>query len=144
MQVTVTYLVRNFARACRAIVRSLDAARVPWRDGQQYDDFDRIAEALFEGIVVRPCLFQAVGEEGIQGLTVARYGFAPLPGSDAHIIVRGAPGSPMIGLVTVCKPFDHVRCEAGVLPLRRADFSFVARTEDGTNREWTTVDLNAE
>jgi hypothetical protein len=59
--VTVAELVLNFAEACRALVPYLGRAVVPRRDQQQYDNWDRIAQALFESLVTDPCAFQAGG-----------------------------------------------------------------------------------
>jgi hypothetical protein len=144
--VTVTDLVLNFAAACRALVPSLDRAGVPWRDEEQNDDWGRVAEPLFESLVLEPCAFQAVGEAGQSRLLMARYGFQPDPACNAWIEVAGDAGGRMIGLSSVSAPFDHVCCEgpAGAVPLGRASFVFVYAAAYGTRGRLKEVDLEAK
>jgi hypothetical protein len=131
--VTVTDLLLNFADACRALVPSLDRAVVPWRDGDQYDNWDRVAEALFESLVTEPCAFQAVGGAGLARLRTVRYGFAPDRKCNAWVALRGNGAAQVIALSSVTSPFDHVKCEepAGLLLLEGARFMFVYDVGDG-------------
>lgn len=144
--VSVTDLVLNFAEACRALVPSLDRAGVPWRDGGQYDNWDRIAEPLFESLVTEPCAFAAVGEAGLGQFRVARYGFAPAADENAWIAVDGAHPARMVGLSSIAGPFDHVRCAeaGGLVPLDAARFIFVYEASDGSQQRLEVVNLTAE
>lgn len=142
---TVTELVLNFAEACRALVPSMDRAGVPWRDAEQYDNWDRIAEPLFESLVTEPCAFQAVGEAGLNKLRPLRYGFLPASDCNAWIAMQGNPSARLISLLSVASPFDHVVCEepVGVIPIHNARLAFVYDTGDGT-RQLDDVNLQAE
>ena len=144
--VTVTDLVLNFAEACRALVPSLDRAGVPWRDGGQYDNWDRIAEPLFESLVTEPCAFAAVGEAGLGRLRVARYGFAPAADENAWIAVDGVHPARMVGLSSTAGPFDHVQCAgtSNLVPLTDARFIFVYEANDGSPQRLAVVNLAAE
>lgn len=143
--VTVTDLVLNFAEACRSLVPALDRADVPWRDGEQYDNWDRVAEALFESLVTEPCAFQAVGEAGLTKLRIARYGFTPDTESNAWVALQGDRPARFLTLATVAAPFDHAQCEkpVGLVPLQECRFVFVFGSRDGTQR-LEKVDLAAE
>jgi hypothetical protein len=144
--ITVTDLVRNFADACRALVPSLARAAVPWRDNEQYDNWDRIAEALFESLVTEPCAFHAVGEAGLDKVRVARYGFAPDAGFNAWVALDVAHPAWLIGLSSIAGPFDHAQCvePTGLVPLDAARFVFVYESDDGSQRRLELVNFEAE
>ena len=130
---TVTDLMPNFADACRALVPSLDRAVVPWRDGEQYDNWDRVADALFESLVTEPCAFQALGEAGLAKLRTARHGFEPDPKCNAWVAIQGNGAARVIALSSVTTPFDHVQCEepTGLVSLEAGRFMFVYDVGDG-------------
>ena len=144
--ITVTDLVRNFAAACRALVPSLDRAAIPWRDSEQYDNWDRIAEPLFVSLVTEPCAFHAVGEAGLGKMRVARYGFAPARDFNAWVALDVAHPVWVIGLSSIARPFDHAQCvePTGLVPLDTARFVFVYEADDGSQRRLELVDLEAE
>ena len=143
---TVTNLVRNFGEACRALVPSLDRARVSWSDAHQYDNWDRIAEALFESLVVEPCRSQA-GEIGFDKLQWDKYGFDISPSANAFISVAisGATECKLISLISRDRPFSHVRA-AGVsdemiAPIMQCDFALVMIDPTGKRYRLTEIDL---
>lgn len=131
--VTVTDLILNFADACRRLVPVLDYAGVPWGDGDQYDNWDRIAEALFTSLVTEPCTFQALGKTEPR---VVRYGFTPDADCTAWIAVEGECVAQFINLSSLATPFDHVQCAepVGLVPLEGKRFAFVYVTGDGPQR----------
>ena len=143
--VTVTDLILNFADAYRALVPMLDRAGVPWRDEEQYDNCDRVAEALFESLVMEPCAFQAVGEAGLAKLRVARYGFTPDTNGNAWVALEGDRPARVISLSSLKTPFDHVQCEepTGLVPLEGRCFVFVYDAGHGP-QQLESVDLAAE
>ncbi len=51
-QTTVDHLMLTFRDALRALVPHVERARIEWRDGSAYDDWDEIAQTLYEKIVV--------------------------------------------------------------------------------------------
>jgi hypothetical protein len=143
--VTVTELVRNFASACRAIIPNLERVRVPWRDAEQYDNWDRVAEPLFSTLVVEPCMFQAIRERDLGGLRPARYGFPLALNCNAWIEVQDVSPFPMLDLASVEEPFDHVRCGQidRLVPLAIARCSFVYLLR-GNRCRLEAVDLHAD
>jgi hypothetical protein len=143
---TVTNLVRNFGEACRALVPSLDRARVSWSDANQYDNWDRIAEALFESLVIEPCRFQA-NEIGLDKLQFDKYGFIASSNANAFIsvVISGATECKLISLVSRDRPFSHVRA-AGVsdemiAPIMQCDFALVMIDPAGKQYRLSELDL---
>jgi hypothetical protein len=127
----------NFAEACRLLGPALDFARIPWRRSEeQYDNFDRVAEALFLSLVVEPCLFHANAEDA----TAARYGFSYDEPPPAHFRVNGK--FRFVALETRTRPFDTARHEKGELPMANATFAFVLKSASIT-REFRSIDLRA-
>ena len=59
---TVDHLVFVFRDALRALVPHLERVRIEWRDGAAYDDWDEIAQTLYQQIVVASLLW-AMPEE---------------------------------------------------------------------------------
>ena len=141
----MTELILNFADACRALVPRLDRAEVAWRDGEQGDNWDRVAEPLFETLVIEPCVFQAVGEADAAKLRPARYGFLPTTNTNAWILTDNGGSVRMIDLASVARPFDHVRGEERdtLIPIADARFGFVYVSPDGVRRRIDKVDLRA-
>ena len=146
-QASVTDLVRNFAGACRALVPNLDQARIPWTDGKQYDNWDRIAEALFESLVLEPCRFQAKISFPETPLMLTRYGFlqrseSAFLGFAAGVEAEGR----FIRLLSVKEPFDYcegmVNGHKAVHQIFRVSFSFVMIERDGSRREIESVALD--
>jgi hypothetical protein len=135
--VSVTQLMTNFAEACRSLAPALDFAHVHWRRREErYDNFDRVAEALFFSLVVEPCLFHA----GAEGADAARYGFSYDQLPAACIVVNGA--FRFVQLETTSRPFDTVSHERGEVPLASATFSF-AIGASSAKREFSFIDLSA-
>ena len=51
-QTSVDELVAVFQRSLISILPVMNEARIPWREGESYDDWDRIVSALYESILV--------------------------------------------------------------------------------------------
>jgi len=146
---SVTALVLNFADACRALVPMLDGAAVPWADGEKHDNWDRIAEPLFETLVTEPCAFAAVGEGNRHRLQVARYDFMPSPADcNAYVALEGDEPKRMVGLASLKRPFDMAAIMGAdgleKLPLTECRFVFVFPEVDGKQQRLSEVDLDAE
>lgn len=142
---TITDLVLNFSDACRALIPGLDRARVPWSDVDQYDNWDRIAEALFESLVGEPCNFQAA-EIGLAGLRLSRYGFDTIStNSFISVVTPHCTGCRLISLASRDRPFSHVRAVSksgeNVVPIELCDFAFVLIDHTGKTYQFTEVDL---
>src|ERR1700754_5073986 len=52
LQTTVGQLLLVFRDALRALVPHVERVRIEWRDGSAYDDWDEIAQTLYEKIIV--------------------------------------------------------------------------------------------
>jgi hypothetical protein len=48
----ISVIVLNFRDALRALVPFAEKVGVPWRDGESYDEWDGIAEELFQALVI--------------------------------------------------------------------------------------------
>ncbi|PZU85841.1 MAG: hypothetical protein DI527_20765 [Chelatococcus sp.] len=146
-QISVTDLVRNFASACRALTPYLDRAHVPWADHRQYDNWDRIAEALFESLVLEPCRLHVEASFPEMSLTLARYGF-PADGETIFLSLNGVAYAEcrFIQLLSVEEPFDHYEWTSNgsrlALPVASADISLIMIEPDGTRQEIKDIDLD--
>jgi hypothetical protein len=143
---TVTNLVLNFGDACRALVPCLDRALIAWCNSNQYDNWDRIAEALFESLVAEPCRFQA-SEIGLGALQLSKYGFDSCSSANAFIsvVTPHSTDCKLISLVSQGQPFSHVRAigTSGeiVAPITQCDFAFVVTDPTGKQCRFTELDL---
>lgn len=111
----VTDLVLALAEGLRALVPAFDRANVQWRSrDDRYDDFDRIAEALFTSFVVTPALH----DDRFMDLSIEQFrpfGFSgPAETWRAQVEVRhpelGDMGA-LLDLDTSDEPFDQVVVE---------------------------------
>lgn len=112
-ETTVTDLVLILQGAFRAIVPSLERARIPWREGEAYDDWDAIAEVLFEQVVLRS-VRSALPQGDVKSLRFPRYGMLYPDYSEFSFIARRiesgqGPVDVFHSLATDAKPFDRVR-----------------------------------
>ncbi len=97
-------LVRH---ALISLVPTFDGAKIGWHADENYDDFDRIAEALYDSIV-RDSVTSAIGLEDCAALP--RYGFSSTDGAiHSRIVVVG--GRTFISFVSREGPFDHILTE---------------------------------
>lgn len=83
---TVTALLGILRQALAALVPIAAQARVPWRDGEAYDDWDAIAECLYDNLVVRAISCAA---EGGQNIVLPKYDMVYSSYKDAFIQVEG-------------------------------------------------------
>lgn len=63
---SVDSLVRLFRDALVALAPVLDAAHIPWRDGEAYDQWDAIAKVLYDNLVVEPLAWAFNSESQFQ------------------------------------------------------------------------------
>jgi hypothetical protein len=72
-------LLRIFRDAMKALVPQLKRAKIEWRDGAAYDDWDEIAQILYEKIVVSSLLWAMPEEKrelfhlSVYGMTYSAY-----------------------------------------------------------------------
>jgi hypothetical protein len=62
-QTTVDQLLQVFRDALRALVPHVERVRIEWRDDSSYDDWDAIAQTLYEKIVVSSLLWSMPEKE---------------------------------------------------------------------------------
>lgn len=72
-KMTITDLVGVYASALLALIPHAERVHMRWREGESYDDWDAIAEALWNSFVVSP---MADALSGGTPLQLPRYGFA--------------------------------------------------------------------
>src|SRR5688572_28080406 len=53
---TITDLVEHFRLALTSLVPAAEAAAIPWKDEEAYDDWDGLASELYRLFVVRPII----------------------------------------------------------------------------------------
>jgi hypothetical protein len=142
---SVTQLIANFATACRSLIPSLDLAGVPWRDEEQYDNWDRIAEPLFQSLVAEPCAFAAVGEGKMSELIMTGYGFQHSAECNAWIALANNLSQRFVTLTSGEAPFDRAAFEGPTetISLDGTELVFVFQVGDEL-RTLQVIDLAAE
>lgn len=56
-QLPIDRLIEAFQACLLALIPQMEAVGLPWRDGEAYDDWDRIEEALFKSVISTPVEF---------------------------------------------------------------------------------------
>lgn len=106
-EVGVSELVVEFSTALRALVPQLDAARVEWRASERYDDFDRIAEALYASMVLSPAIHdQRFRDLGLGDFRPFGFSGVGWPAQVAAFGPDGREALPLVDLDSVDQPFD--------------------------------------
>lgn len=67
---SVTELLAIFKGALLAIIPWLEKAKIKWKEGEAYDDWDNISESLYENIVCSSLIGEIASE-----YTIAKYNF---------------------------------------------------------------------
>lgn len=108
---TVTEVLGIFRQALAALVPMAEKARMPWRDGEAYDDWDSIAGCLYTNIVARAI---SCAREGGSDIELPSYDMVYPSYKDAFIQVEGG-GVPegvtavFIGFAGVSRDFVAVK-----------------------------------
>lgn len=106
---TVTQLMAILREALAALVPIVEKARLPWQDGHAYDDWDAIAMALYDNIVVRSLKHAT---QGGRHLVLPQYDtLYPSYGAMDIISVerRGVPEGVFIGFAGTNPEFSDVK-----------------------------------
>lgn len=129
-RVTVNDLVSIFRQGLLDLIPTFGRAEIRWRD-DPYDDFDRIAEALYDSIVRDSVRYSITTRAAFE---VARYGMHDTGRPYSRILVNDAnSGLALLDLATGQEPFDTIEClqvgpdgreirEAGTLSFQGATF----------------------
>lgn len=59
----INHLLETFRSGLRALIPVADAARIPWCEGEAYDDWDSLANRLFEVFIKRPIIEDEKSED---------------------------------------------------------------------------------
>lgn len=108
---TVTDAVLIFRDALRSLVPHVTRARIEWREGVSYDDWDDIAQTLFDKIVMASVLW-GLPEEERSGTVLPVYDVMCDSYVDKSVIVvNAATGERLVfhSFATHDEPFDMVR-----------------------------------
>lgn len=110
-QTTVDELLLVFRDALRALVPHVERVRIEWRDDSAYDDWDEIAQTLYEKIVVST-LQWSMEEEEREHCKLPSYNmsYASYAGKTV-IVMNGASDERLVfhSFTTENEPFDKVR-----------------------------------
>lgn len=111
---TLTELLGVLRQALAALVPVAEKARIPWRDGEAYDDWDAIAACLYDNLVVRPISCAAEVEPGI---TLPKYDMLYPSYRGAFIQVEG--GGVPEGVTAVFVGFGGLSADFGTVKWTR-------------------------
>ena len=114
-QTTVKELLLLFRDALRALVPHMERARIAWRDGAAYDDWDAIAQVLYDKIVVASVRWSLPDGE-FERCEFPDYNTSyPSYAGKTLILVSGGDEERLVfhSFTTEKEPFDRVRaCRA--------------------------------
>jgi hypothetical protein len=104
----VDEMVSIFRQGLISLIPVFDKARITWKGDSTYDDFERIAEALYDSIV-RDSMANASSLQS--ALQLARYGVTQ-PGRELSRILVNDPADRLAlhELDTRLEPFDTIVC----------------------------------
>lgn len=152
---TVTELLGVLRQALAAVVPAVEAVRIPWREGEAYDDWDNIAACLYDKIVVRPLEYSS---EVVKGTILPKYDMIYPSYGDAFILVEGG-GIPagtlaaFVGFAAISPNFDGVKWvkvspsgevsdqKIGYLPYADCHFFLVRDTRERTKVHALTIEI---
>ncbi|GGO40280.1 hypothetical protein [Deinococcus humi] len=114
--VTVNELITVFRDALIALIPSLEQARIPWRDSEAYDDFDKIARTLFETYVLSALRWGLPDPEQHVHVPPWNLHGGSYRGSDwievvPEAEVRGGHHLALIGFSSRISPYDTVQAQ---------------------------------
>lgn len=92
---TIGELLAILRDALSALVAIADRARIPWREGDAYDDWDAMAAALYDGLVVRAIRHANQGGESVK---LPEYDLV-YPSYVAYDVIRVVSGAVPPGIV---------------------------------------------
>jgi hypothetical protein len=149
---SVTDLVLAFRDALRGFVPVADRLQMPWKDGNQHRDWERVAEAMFDACVRGPV--EAEVERPAREFLLPRYDVDVESYAESSWISVQSAGRHgrlvMSRLASDREPFDSVQAAVigattlratGVItiPIRDADFVFVRRAKGLRDIDITTI-----
>ena len=111
-QTTVERLLLAFRDALRVLVPHVERVQIQWRDGSAYDDWDAIAQTLYEKIVVSSLLW-AMPEDERERCQLPDYSmtYTSYAGKTVIVVNRTSTEDRLVfhSFATEKDPFDKVR-----------------------------------
>jgi hypothetical protein len=126
---TLTDLLGVFRQGLVALVPVAEKARMPWRDGEAYDDWDAIAECLYDNLVVRAVVY---AREGGREVRLPKYDMVCPSYKGAFIQVEGGSvpegtTAAFVGFAAVSPDFASVKwvrvLPSGDVPNQKVEYS---------------------
>lgn len=147
--VTISELIHIFRQALIDLIPTFDRARIEWRGDQTYDDFERVAEALYDSIV-RDAIESAQGFQ--TAIPLARYGLRESKDRSWILVNDPSLRLSLYQLASSGSPFDTIECvpidsegkqlqEIKVVRFDGARFLYEARFPDATTETVYEVDV---
>ena len=141
---SVSEMMNLFRAGLLAVLPIADQACINWEDGKQYDDWDAIADGLYEGIV-RMSVFHS-GE--CSECMIPRYGFRQPSDKRCYILTKERSGSTLGVFVSFSSKetaFSHVRVQpvdeeaASAAAFYRFDDCEFVLFDSSAGREFSTL-----
>lgn len=154
--ISIQNLMLCFRDALAALTPSMDRVKIGWRDEEAYDDWDEIAQCLYQNMVLRSVRFSLDRPEGF---TTPEYGTVYPSYGDKSFIEVPDSSSPLgeyrvfVGFATLRHPFDQIRCvrvsgpdlralgEANCIPLEGSLFMFMFSTGAGQRTRLSEISV---
>jgi hypothetical protein len=148
-RLTLTKLLRLLGESLAALVPFVEQAAIPWRDAEAYDEWDGIADALYNAFVESSIRDSTIG---INAYPLPRYGMRYYTYHDRSRLWLYDPSGQrfvFFSFTSVAEPFDSVLCMPGeatdriskdqselpdpniVIPAEQAVFELELRFPDG-------------
>ncbi len=155
---SVNELMHVFRDSLRSLVPCMERAKIAWREPDAYDDWDDIAQALYENIVVRSIEY-SLGPKGRESMVLPEYGMLyPLYDDMSFIeLVLGEPRDDQynvfLDFATADRPFDTARYvvvlaqhlnrteEPRGAAVESANFAFVKQDEHGHRKRISSISV---
>lgn len=148
-RVTINDLIGIFRQALIDLIPTFERARIQWRGDQTYDDFERVAEALYNSII-RDSVGSA--RDFQTAFPIARYGFRESKKHSRILVNDPSLRLSLRQLVSVANPFDTIESvriestgeeleETNDLPFEGARFIYEARYPEAPPRIVDEVDV---
>lgn len=110
---SIQFLIQTFRDTLAALCPYMEKVQIRWRLEEAYDDWDEIAQCLFNNMVLRTIRFSG---RGLEDLTLPDYGtvYDSYSGKSFIEVMDNTikTRSVFVGFSTLTAPFDQVMCQA--------------------------------
>lgn len=138
---SVTQLLQVFRETLLALIPAMEAAHIPWKDGEAYDEWDEVSQCLYRNVVARS-LHASHGRDVSLLDMLPPYNMNVQSYRNRGVLLASGPqingAAVFVGLSSIDAPFDTVDCvcvdDAGDVvgepvrqPFRDSVFSFATK-----------------